>query len=325
MPNSGAGTSSGGCSPRARVGSRWTWEAVVSSHATAFATRSTPSRASTWSGGAPTARPSAGSGRCPSFGSRANKTVYKTTTSATTKKVSIANSGVCSRAGPFEERGHRRALRLRAPRARRPRTHHAPARALHPWLSLCFGIRNAAAFRLPDRDGASVRRLTRTVTTGSRLDHFAHFHHAELGYTFDRAWTPRLVSPVRLCERQRRPRRRRQRPFRHPLRGAAFRFRADQHLRRVCACQHQHARPAAPGEAHEAPLQLRRAARLLARRTRRRVDHRGNRRPGWQLEQIHRDPVGDADPLSAPPRKCDARGGVRPSLRGGVRRGRRLR
>jgi len=35
-------------------------------------------------------------------------------------------------------------------------------------------------------------RTSSTATT--RLDHWAHFHHAELGYKFDAAWSPRLIA-----------------------------------------------------------------------------------------------------------------------------------
>lgn len=33
----------------------------------------------------------------------------------------------------------------------------------------------------------------RAGLTGPRLDHFAHFHHVEVGYTFDVPWSPRVV------------------------------------------------------------------------------------------------------------------------------------
>ena len=35
---------------------------------------------------------------------------------------------------------------------------------------------------------------SRTTSAGPRLDHFAHFHHLEVGYTFDVPWSPRLVA-----------------------------------------------------------------------------------------------------------------------------------
>jgi len=35
---------------------------------------------------------------------------------------------------------------------------------------------------------------SRTSTTGRRVDHLAHFHHFEIGYTFDIPWAPRLVA-----------------------------------------------------------------------------------------------------------------------------------
>lgn len=35
---------------------------------------------------------------------------------------------------------------------------------------------------------------SRLASAGTRLDHFAHFHHLEVGYTFDAPWTPRLVA-----------------------------------------------------------------------------------------------------------------------------------
>ena len=35
---------------------------------------------------------------------------------------------------------------------------------------------------------------SRTSTTSQRSDHFAHFHHLEVGYTFDAPWSPRLVA-----------------------------------------------------------------------------------------------------------------------------------
>ena len=35
---------------------------------------------------------------------------------------------------------------------------------------------------------------SRTTKGGPRLDHFAHFHHLEVGYTFDVPWSPRLVA-----------------------------------------------------------------------------------------------------------------------------------
>lgn len=34
---------------------------------------------------------------------------------------------------------------------------------------------------------------SRAATTGARLDHFAHFHHVEVGYSFNVAWSPRVV------------------------------------------------------------------------------------------------------------------------------------
>lgn len=34
---------------------------------------------------------------------------------------------------------------------------------------------------------------SRLSANGRRLDHFAHFHHAEVGYTLDAPWTPRVV------------------------------------------------------------------------------------------------------------------------------------
>ncbi len=35
---------------------------------------------------------------------------------------------------------------------------------------------------------------SRASISGARLDHFAHFHHLEVGYTFDGPWSPRLVA-----------------------------------------------------------------------------------------------------------------------------------
>lgn len=34
---------------------------------------------------------------------------------------------------------------------------------------------------------------SRTSAGDARIDHFAHFHHLEVGYTFDAAWSPRLA------------------------------------------------------------------------------------------------------------------------------------
>ena len=133
---------------------------------------------------------------------------FGTTRFATTKRTSISSSGGCTPARSCRSWGAAEIFFLGLNERDEPNPTNPKTRALHPRLPRVQATEHGAASTTRRRSWSSSGR-SRTATSRARGDHFAHFHHFEVGYSFDGPMVAKTPVSIRLCEWRRRSRGRR--------------------------------------------------------------------------------------------------------------------